>query len=139
MPTLPSGRRIEFSLDRFHALLRQMESSEARHLAETLDDPNDLLFVMDAVHFASGDGAPFFAGCVASDWATYAADWSMADRQALFAWFDSSEMTEKRRDAIGYIKALVLDKPGRAVRYPYALVAGNDGPAAGIEASRTLQ
>ena len=83
MPTLPSGRRIEFSLDRFHALLERVERSRVREIAANLNDPDDLLFVMDAVHFSLEDGAPYFADYVATDWATRAADWNMADRQVL--------------------------------------------------------
>ena len=89
MPTLPSGRRIEFSLDRFHALLGRMERQQARVIAGNLVNADDLLLVLDAVHFSLQDGTPYSAGYVAADWATYAADWSTADRQALQAWFAS--------------------------------------------------
>ena len=74
MPTLPSGRRIEFSLDRFHALLGRMERRQARVIAGNLGNADDLLFVMDAVHFSLQDGTPYFAGYVAADCATVAAD-----------------------------------------------------------------
>lgn len=119
MPVLPSGRRIEFSLDRFHALLRLMDTRQARKIAENMSHPDDLLFVLDAVHFGVEDGTPFFAGYVASDWKTCAADWSAADRQALEAWLTSAEARTARREAMHYVKSLVL---GRAdVPYPYAL------------------
>ena len=122
MVTLPSGRRVGFSLDRFHALLRQMDSQRAREIAENLDDPDYLLFVLDAVHFSLEDGTPFFANYVASDWMAYAADWSTADRQALQTWFVSAEARSSRVEAIGYIKALLLGHPGSHVPYPYVLV-----------------
>lgn len=119
MPLLPSGRRIDFSLDRFHALLRRLEPAEARAVAATLDDPDDLLFVMDTVYFGREDGKAFFAGCMASDWASYAADWGTADRQALLAWFASREARARRADAVDYIRMLVLDGPCGTVPYPY--------------------
>ncbi len=64
MPTLPSGRRIEFSLDRFHDLLGRMAPEQARVITGNLGTVDDLLFVMDAVHFSLQDGAPYFAGYV---------------------------------------------------------------------------
>lgn len=121
MPMLPSGRRVEFSLDRFHALLEQMDRRQARAIAASLDHPDDLLFVLDAVHFSLADGAPYFADYVASDWTTYAADWSTVDRQALQAWLASDEARTIRAEAIDYIKALLLDRPGTAIPYPYVI------------------
>lgn len=119
MPLLPSGRRIDFSLDRFHALLRRLEPAEAHAVVATLDDPDDLLFVMDTVYFGKEDGKAFFAGCMASDWASYAAEWSTADRQALLAWFSSSEARARRAEAIDYIRTLAFDGPCGVVPYPY--------------------
>lgn len=49
MPTLPSGRRVEFSLDRFHAFSCRLPASRARALAASLVEADDLLWVMDAV------------------------------------------------------------------------------------------
>jgi hypothetical protein len=116
---LPSGRRIEFSLDRFHALLRLMEPTQARQIAENMSHADDLLFVLDAVHFSIHDGAPFFAGYVASDWRSYAAEWNSADRDALETWLASAEARSAREEAIRYIKSLVLGRSN--VPYPYAL------------------
>lgn len=125
MPTLPSGRRVEYSLDRFHALLRLMDDRQAQRIAENMRDPDDLLFVLDAVHFSVADGSPYFAGYVAADWKAYAADWSTADRDTLQAWLFSPEARARREEAINYIKSLIagrLDLP-----YPYAL-AGDAHP-----------
>jgi hypothetical protein len=138
MPTLPSGRRIEFSLDRFHALLGGMNRQQARAIAMHLSDPDDLLFVLDAVHFSLQDGAPYFAGYVAADWATYAADWSTADRQALQSWFASPEARDARAEAIDYIKGLLLDSPDSLVAYPY-LIQGEIRRVGMIESSRLRQ
>jgi len=139
MPTLPSGRRIEFSLDRFHALLQRMDRPQACALAMTLETPDDLLFVMDTVHFAREDGAPFFAGCVASDWKSYAAEWSTGDRQALLTWFASDEARLSRAEAIEYVRSLWLGHPGNgAATYPYVVLAGTDR-AKTAEGSRLLQ
>jgi hypothetical protein len=121
MPLLPSGRRVEFSLDRFHALLAQMDGQRAREFAKNMEHPDDLLFVLDAVHFSLEDGAPYFADYVAADWAVYAADWSAADRQAFQDWLESAEASSSRAEAIGYIKALLLERPGSAIAYPYVL------------------
>ena len=137
MPVLPSGRRIEFSLDRFHALLTQLGRAQARGLAETLESPDDLLPVLDAVHFALADGSPYFADYVAADWRPYAADWSMADRQALEAWLGSAAARAHRAEAIGYIKTLLLGGRDGAVRYPYLVL--NDHPHPGAHESAWLR
>lgn len=136
MPTLPSGRRIEFSLDRFHSLLGRMHSRQAREIAENMVDPDDLLFVMDAVHFSAKDGSPYFADYLACDWMDYAGDWSMADRQALAAWFSSAEARQTRAEAIRYISSLTIGGPTMA--YPYELTQDVGHPQA-LEGSRIRQ
>lgn len=138
MPTLPSGRRVEFSLDRFHALLGSMDHQQARLIARNLDDPDDLLFVLDAVHFSLRDGEPYFAGYVAANWATYAAEWSTADRQALQAWIGLPESRDARAEAIDYIMGLLLDNPDSMVAYPY-LIQDELGRAGVMEGSRLRQ
>lgn len=135
MPVLPSGRRIEFSLDRFHALLGRMDEREAGRIAENLDDADDLLPVLDAVHFSLQDGSPFFAGYVAADWAAYAADWSAADRRALQDWLASAAARAGRADAIRYIKSLLLGRQG--VPYPYAFA--DDAWHPGAHAASSLR
>jgi hypothetical protein len=109
MPVLPSGRRIEFSLDRFHALLGQIELDRALVVAESLQEPDDLLFVMDAVHFDLEGGSPQFANYVAADWESRATDWSTEDRDALRAWFGSDSARFHRTEAIASIKTLMLE------------------------------
>lgn len=121
MPVLPSGRRIEFSLDRFHALLERMDPHRARLIVNSLNDPDDLLPVADAVHFSLREGTAYFAGYVAADWAAYAADWSEADRQALRAWFDSAAARRARAEAIDYIRALHGEDAGPPPDYPYLM------------------
>jgi hypothetical protein len=118
MPTLPSGRRIEFSLDRFHALLGRMEFDRASEIAALMNDPDDLLSVLDVVHFGT-DGTPFFAGYVASGWLAYAAEWTCADRDSLRDLLASDEARFRRTEAIDYIKALLLGTPNGIVCYPY--------------------
>jgi hypothetical protein len=119
MPILPSGRRVEFSLDRFHAFLARLDCHQARRLAALLNDPDDLLNVLDAVHFGAEDRQPFFAGYVASDWTPYAAEWSSADREALRDLLASDEARFRRAEAIDYIRGLVFDRPNRPMAYPY--------------------
>lgn len=121
MPILPSGRRIEFSLDRFHAMLRHMDSQQTREIAENMEHPDDLLLVLDAVHFSLQDGTPYFADYVAADWTVYAADWTASDRQALDFWLFSAEARAHRAEAMLYIRTLLLDHPGSAVAYPYLI------------------
>lgn len=138
MPILPSGRRIEFSLDRFHALLDRMDRDLARMIAENLSDPDDLLFVLDAVHFSLKEGMPYFAGYVAADWKTYAADWNTADRQVLQAWLASPEARDARSEVIDYIRGLLRDGAAGSGSYPYRVQDGIH-PAGVIEGSRLLQ
>lgn len=109
MPVLPSGRRIEFSLDRFHAMLGQMELDQAFVIADALHDPDDLLLVLDAVHFSIEGGKPYFADYVAADWESRATDWSLADRDALRTWFNSDSARFHRAQAIDGIKTLLLE------------------------------
>jgi hypothetical protein len=109
MPVLPSGRRVEFSLDRFHAMLGQMDLEHALVIADALHDPDDLLFVLDAVHFSLEDGKPYFADYVAADWESYSSDWNAADREALRAWFAADTACSYRAKAIDGIKGLLID------------------------------
>lgn len=136
MPTLPSGRRVEFSLDRFHAYLERIGPQAAQTLVRGLEDADDLLFVMDAVHFGLADSQPFFAGYVAVDWMTYAADWSTADRQFLQDWLMSPAARESRAEAIDYIRDRVLGESGGRMPYPYRV---QDGLGGGLEGSRIRQ
>lgn len=138
MPILPSGRRVEFSLDRFHALLRQMDHDKAQALAATLQEPDDLLYVLDAVHFGLADGEPYFADYVAADWRVAAAEWPRADREALEAWLISDEARYSRAEAIRYIRSLLLERPGRALAFPYATL-GDMGHPRAVEGSRLRQ
>lgn len=109
MPVLPSGRRVDFSLDRFHALLGQMELEQAFVIADSLQDPDDLLLVMDAVHYSLETGKPYFAGYIAADWESYAAEWTRADREALRNWLASETARYYRDEAIDGIKSLLLE------------------------------
>lgn len=136
MPTLPSGRRIEYSLDRFHAHLDRIGPEAACALVRVLEDADDLLLVMDAVHFGLADGQPYFAGYVAADWATRAADWNTADRQFLQAWLVSPVAREARAEAIDYLRDRVLGESGGRIPYPYRV---QDGMGSGLESSRLRQ
>jgi hypothetical protein len=127
MPTLPSGRRVEFSLDRFHVYLDRVGPQAAQALVCRLEEADDLLFVMDAVHFGLADGQPFFADYVAADWASRAADWSTADRQFLQAWLFSPPAREARAEAIDYLRDRILGESGGRVPYPYRVQDGLGG------------
>jgi hypothetical protein len=124
MPTLPSGRRVEFSLDRFHGFLERIGPDAAREVVADLSGPDDLLFVLEAVHFRQDDGCPYFAGYVAADWATYATDWNTADRQALQAWLFSPAARKIRAEAVDYVRGLYLEEGDGALPYPYAVIDG---------------
>ena len=104
MPQLPSGRRIEFSLDRFHAMLARMDLQHALNIVDALEQPDDLLLVLDAVQFRMDDRRPFFANFVAADWASYAREWPPEDREVLRAWLDSESARHHRTLAIAGIK-----------------------------------
>jgi hypothetical protein len=136
MPTLPRGRRVEFSLDRFHAWLDRIGPDAAQAVVRGLEEADDLLYVMDAVHFSLADGQPYFAGYVAADWTAAAADWSTADRQFLQAWLVSPAAREARSEAIDYLRDLVLGESSGQVPYPYRVQDGLDG---GPESSRLRQ
>jgi hypothetical protein len=123
MPILPSGRRVEFSLDRFHAMLDGLPAQQATAIANALNSADDLLFVMDAVHFRSDDGFPYFASYVAAAWRHYAADWTTADRQALDAWFGSEGAMEARAEAIRYIRECLGGQSIDPTEYPYIFSA----------------
>lgn len=137
MPTLPSGRRIEFSLDRFHGLLQRTGRREARLIAAQLNDPDDLLFVLDAVHFGVADDKPYFAGYMAADWKTCAADWKTADREAMAQWLTSEPARSARAEAIDYIKGS-LGMNGAGMTYPYAVIGETFHPGV-FEAPRLRQ
>jgi hypothetical protein len=112
---------VEFSLDRFHALLQIIGRRKAMKLTENLQHPDDLLFVLDAVHFSLNDGRPYFADYAAANWLPYAAEWPNGDREALKAWLASDSARLARTEAIDYIKALVLDDADKPTRYPYLI------------------
>lgn len=107
MPILPSGRRIEFSLDRFQAMLGQMKLGEARRLVAALDDPDDLLYVMDVVEEDALTGQLCFCNKVASDFESYALGWPHDDQEALAAWIESASARHYRAAAIADLKSLV--------------------------------
>ncbi len=109
MPVLPSGRRIEFSLDRFHALLGRMELAEAQKTVAALHGPDDLLYVMDVVQYHADSGKPFFSGQIAADFESYVSDWNFADQDALAEWIESSSARFYRAEAIDSIRDLVVE------------------------------
>jgi hypothetical protein len=122
MLTLPSGRRVGFSLDRFQQFICAQDSTKAQRIVECLQNPDDLLFVLDAVHFSLADGSPYFAGYVAADWTGYAADWPMADKEMLAAWLFSEETRFYRAEAIRHIRSLVLDRDEAPEASPFTVL-----------------
>ncbi len=82
------------------------------------------------------DGQPYFAGYVAAEWMTYAADWNTADRQFLQGWLFSPEAREVRAEAIDFIRDRLLGEFGGRVPYPYQV---QDGEIAIQEGSRLRQ
>jgi hypothetical protein len=123
MPVLPSGRRIEFSLDRFYVHLGQMPLPQALSTANALRTPDDLLWVLDAVHFSLEDGSPFFANYVAADWESYAAEWTHEDREALRTWFFSESARYWRAEAIETIQHVVFDAVAQNKPHSNSLLA----------------
>jgi hypothetical protein len=113
MPVLPSGRRIDFSVDRFHALLAQKSLAEAQQIASSLQDANDLLYVMDVVQFHPNTGKPYFSGHLAANFESYADDWSTDDQDALAAWIESETARYYRLEAIDAIRGMVAEVADR--------------------------
>lgn len=109
MPVLPSGRRIEFSLDRFLAMLDQLHPEDVAELASALHEPDDLLPVVDVVDFEGADEQPRFAGYVAADWEQHAQDWSVMDQMALRSHLSSELSQGARAEAITALKLVVVD------------------------------
>lgn len=109
MPVLPSGRRVEYSLDRFHAMLRRMDPAEAQKLVAALQEPNDLLLVADVVEFSPHTGTAYFSGHIAADFESYVAGWTFEDQDALAAWIESETATFHRGEAIAAIHAMVRE------------------------------
>jgi hypothetical protein len=107
MPVLPSGRRIEFSLDRFLAMLDRIEPEVVYQIVEALEQPEDLLPVTDVVGFDPSGTIPVFAGYVASDWERHAQDWSVEDCMALSFHLRSEISVGARAEAIATLKELV--------------------------------
>ncbi|MDX9994883.1 MAG: hypothetical protein RBS28_06125, partial [Rhodocyclaceae bacterium] len=120
----------------FHAHLERIGLKAAQAVVCRLEDADDLLFVMDAVHFGLADGQPYFAGYVAADWMSRAADWNTADRQFLQDWLVSPAARESRAEAIDYIRDRVLGEAGGRMPYPYRV---QDGLGGGLEGSRIRQ
>jgi hypothetical protein len=109
MPVLPSGRRIEFSLDRFHAMIEMLAPEQASGLVESLREPDDLLWVLDLVTFDS-QGRPHFAECVASDWKNAALEWNTVDREAFAQYVYSETSRTFREEAIEGTRLLLMSR-----------------------------
>jgi hypothetical protein len=109
MPVLPSGRRVEFSLDRFQAMLGRMPVVEAEQTIAKLHGPDDLLFVADVVLYHNDSGQAFFSGHLATDFEAYAAEWSLQDQDALAEWLQSDDALYYRAEAIDQIRDMVAE------------------------------
>jgi len=108
MPRLPSGRRIEFSLDRFHALLARLPLAQAIAITAALRDADDLLPVLDAVHFTRHEGGtPYYADYVAADWELHATEWTLEDQDGLRRWLITNSARYHRLVAIREIRARI--------------------------------
>ena len=86
-----------------------MDLPRALSTVDALRYPDDLLWVLDAVHFSLEDDTPFFANYVAADWESYAAEWSNDDRTALRTWFLSPSARYWRAEAIETIQGVVFE------------------------------
>ena len=119
MPILPSGRRIDYSLDRFHAWLARMTLPQAQKTIANLTEPDDLLHVLDVVFHDPFTGKPFYANRVAADFSSYAACWSQSDQDALAVWIRSEAATCHRAAAIAGIHAMVAEVADCQVKMPH--------------------
>ena len=107
MPTLPSGRRVEFSLERFTAMLDQLAPADAACLCDALIEPDDLMHVLDIVLFRSGQDEPYFAAQVLSQWQSLAVAWDASDREFFRGYLGSTPSLWARADAIAVLKQSV--------------------------------
>ncbi len=115
MPTLPSKRRVEFSIDRFQAMLARMPVAEAKKTIAALREPDDLLFVMDVVEFTPS-GQPYLTNRIAANFDTYAIYWSHEDQDALADWIESESATYYRAEAIAGLYAMVSEVEERSLQ-----------------------
>lgn len=87
-------------------MLEQIEPKAARSLIESIQEANDLLWVLDLVCF-DALGRPHFAECVAADWQDLAREWSEGDRIAFGEYLGSEVAQNYRSEAIEGTRALL--------------------------------
>jgi hypothetical protein len=107
MPVLPSGRRVEFSIDRFRAMLNRMSLTEAESTVSMLKTPDELLYVTDVVLYQDDSGEPFFSGHLATEFEAYAIEWNHTDQDALAEWLESPSARHYRAEAIEELRNMV--------------------------------
>lgn len=98
MPTLPSGRRIEFSIDRVNAMVEMLPIGDAEEIVDALKCPDDLLWLLDLVGFS--DQKPYWTNCLACDWRELATDWTDEDQESFADYLYSTEARNARMVAI---------------------------------------
>lgn len=105
MVHLPSGRCVALSSDRIRAYIRQFNVESASRLYGALQEPDDLLHILDVVYFEqAGNGPPYFAGYLASQWEAYAQDWPSRDKAIFRDWLHSGLCQLARQDLLDSIK-----------------------------------
>jgi hypothetical protein len=104
MPNLPSGRRVELSQDRLMAMLKNLKLDAAVAIYHSIQEPDDLLSLLDVIYFSPKGETPYYANFVASDWEANAQDWYEDDRAVFRTWLLSAESRTARANAMRSIK-----------------------------------
>jgi hypothetical protein len=104
MPTMPSGRRVELSPDRFIALLPNLDVEAASAIFHALQEPNDILSLLDVIFFSTDDETPYFANYLASDWESNVDTWSEHDRTYFRNWLQTEQTQKMLRETLESLK-----------------------------------
>ena len=111
MVHLPSGRCVALSSDRMLAYIRQFNVESASRLYGALQEPDDLLHILDVVYFEqAGNGTPYFAGYLASQWEAYAQDWPSHDKAIFRDWLHSGNCQSALEELLCSIKGEMSTK-----------------------------
>ncbi|WP_374512032.1 hypothetical protein [Niveibacterium sp.] len=115
MPQLPSGRRIGLSADSVFERVLAGDPEILDQLRTQVQDPRDLLPLIDLIEFvptvgAKEPGVPNATGLVAADMGTERCDWSQADQNALSNWLASAAAEKWLEDRFDELEAALEDK-----------------------------
>lgn len=119
MPQLPSGRRIGLSADRVFERVLACDPETIAQIQAEVQDPNDLLPLVDLVEFipqvgAKEPGVETPTGLVAADIGTERCNWPPADQDALSKWLGASQAQEWLEDRFDELEAALDEQADEA-------------------------